>query len=313
LSDDGKSQPKGRRRRARTALVVLRRRITRACDKLKSAEDFYAKLSAYVAPVLAEFGDSLPSGARGNLENVRQMAEARSADAGTTCRLCKGQLKDAIKDVSNRLGVEGKIRDALSPLEEIAPGWLVASPVAQVIAVAVTVVAGGGLAAAVAMTAGGGGGVDTVSNSTPSTAAAPSPSPSGNVAGGGALPDPCELVTTDDAAAVLGGTVDSTASPPSESTRSCLYELTDADPSDCRYVLAYVSSDASVQNAEREAGLGDEAYWIIEDGAQLIARRDDLWVTLDVWSSTDCTRTDAPVAQSRADARDLTRIALERL
>ena len=311
-SGDG-GDSKRRLRKARAALVILRRRVTRACDKLKSVDDFYSKLSALVAPVLAEFGDSFPPGARTHLETVRDAVEARSIEMWTTCKLCKGQLKEAIKDISHHLGLEGQIRDALEPLENLAPQWLLATPLAQMAAVAVTVVAGGGLAAAVATTvAGGGGGDGSASDRKPASTSVASAG-TGDAVSSGSLPDPCELVTEADTEPVLGGPVDITPSEPGGNLRDCLYDPLGTADGDCRYVVVYVATDASLSNLETEPGLGDEAYWLLEDAAQLIVRQGDLWVTLDVWSSSECARDATPVAQSRDDARALMGIALDRL
>jgi hypothetical protein len=307
-----------RRRRLRAALVLLRRRMVKGCKQMQSAGGFYDDVARNLGPVLSEFSDILPAGARESLSKVNSLVQERRADLDTACKLCKGEVKNAIKDVSSRLGVEGRIREALSPLENLAPQWLVASPLAQLVVAAVVVLVGGGTVAAVggAMVSGGG-------ETEPPHAVAASPNGDVSEADAGTeadeaaargLPAACDLVLVSQVESFFGGDAEVNSNNGSDYSM-CGFAPVDGSCQDAGILLT-TTKPGNLDGSENTiAGLGDEAYYH-DYQVTLYVRQDEFWLSVTVNSEPpECFNNIEPehTERMRAESVELTRSALASL
>jgi hypothetical protein len=303
-----------RKRRLRAALVLLRRRVTKACNKFSSATELLDDVTKHVGPLLAEFSDVLPGDARAHLERMVRAAQEGRADLATACKLCKGEVDGAIRDVSSQLGIEGQIREALRPLEQRLPDWLVASPVAQgVAAVVVVVLVGGGTAGAVTAIAnansGGGSSAEQSRADGAASPAAGAAQGSPISAGDSTLPDECDLVTAADAEAVLGEAVVSVEG------GGCTYHVARAPEAPCPRVTVDVRQGAASEtppaSAEIVEGLGDLAY--INANA-LSVLEGDIGLAIGAWfTEPPCGASQAEIDSWHDEWREIAEAAISRL
>jgi hypothetical protein len=315
MASEGGADSRRRRRRLRAALVILRRRIVKGCKQMQSAGSFFDDVAKNLGPILSEFGDILPTGARESLGEVNTLVQERRADLDTACKLCKGEVRNAIKDVSSRLGVEGRIREALSPLEELAPEWLVASPLAQAVAAAVVVLAGGGTVAAVggAMVSGGGGNQsspEVAASTNGDTSQADTGPGSDTDAAFGEVPNACDLVSISQVESFLGGEVDV-----SGGGDLCQFDPVDDSCQQAGIIVARTKPGNLDGDENTISGLGDEAYYF--DFQHVVyVRQDDYWLTVSVTSAPpDCFNNVEPEHTERrqAESVELARSALANL
>jgi hypothetical protein len=301
----------------RAALVLARRRLVKACNTVQSAGSYYDKILQNVGPILSEFADVLPEGAARSLESVQAMASERRADLDTACKVCKREFRSAIKDVSSRLGVEGQIRQALQPLENMAPQWLVASPVAQALVAVGIVLVGGGLAAGIGAVASGGG-TEEATTADPGGGAGIVNNPGGSPGTGaaGSLPDACDLVTVAEVEELLGPVeVDSISG--SEGSQ-CLFQPVDPNEG-CHGAGVRVEPEEPLNldgsASESLGGLGDEAYWL-EFQSAVYVRQGDTWLIVHtVTGPPDCGSNILPehFDRRREEAINLTEAAISRV
>ena len=295
---DNDRELKRKRRKARAALVLLRRRITSVCGKAMDAGKFYDKVAAYTAPVMSEYGEVLPSDARGHMDRLMELLTERRDEAETACRLCKGEVQAAIKGVTAQLGIQGAVLNTLRPIEDVAPSWLVDGPLAEVAVALAVVLVGGSVAAGFAVLASGGGTEEeataaSVPSSTPITFEAetgPQGTPETSAAPL-AIASACDVLTPEIADSHLLGPV-----PEMNGTNgrvsSCDY-LVPGNPVSCEsltltlYPPNYFSGSLPWSGSPAIEGVGDEAYSPDNSDyrATLNVRKGDVWADISVTCS----------------------------
>ncbi len=139
------------------------------------------------------------------------------------------------------------------------------------------------------------------------------------------LPDPCALISAEDAQRVFGKASIESSSQPTESTRDCSYrEVTGArganDPTyGCPAGLGIeVWSDSALDPSKAEAipGLGEEAYWTVKVGTpSLWARQGNVRfsIGLSYESLCDDETPDALASKARSNIEMLAQNAVSRL
>jgi hypothetical protein len=105
-----------------------------------------------------------------------------------------------------------------------------------------------------------------------------------------ALPDPCQLITREDALQVFGKVAIESGSAPVENARDCSYRETSGasganDPAlGCPLglgVQVWADSARDLAKNEKISGLGDEAYWVSKTGTpSLWARRGEIRISV---------------------------------
>jgi hypothetical protein len=276
---------------------------------MKSAGAFYDDVSKNLGPILSEFADVMPDGARESLNRVNALVQDRRADLETACKVCKGEVKAAIKDVSSRMGIEGKIREALVPLERLAPAWLVTSPAAQMVVGVAAVLVGGGSIAAV-----GGAMVTASSGGDSGDSGTVAPNGTGGSGSGtnSTLPDACDLLTAADAESVMGEEV------VQQEGAECVYwPVTDPNGiQGCPRVSIAVfrnNPPTSGPDVEEEPGLGDFAYWHPSNRLEVYVG--DVGFAVSAWlkGPGDCGVTGDELLSWRDEWRTLAKAAVARL
>ena len=148
-ADTGSSVSKRRKRRARAALILFRRRLTRICSRASSAQDFYDKVKSYLDPVLQAYPDVIPEGSRSRLESALGLAEGVQGNLEQACNLLHGEVDGLIQELAGQLGIDDKARDWMGTLTSPLAGLLEASPFAKaVVATLVVVLTGGAITGA---------------------------------------------------------------------------------------------------------------------------------------------------------------------
>ena len=89
MNQEERPPDRRRRRRAAAALTDLRERLTGACGKFAKVEDWRGFLAQHFTPLLNEFGDVLPAGARGLLEGAADVAEPTQAGIAKACEMLR--------------------------------------------------------------------------------------------------------------------------------------------------------------------------------------------------------------------------------
>src|SRR3990172_2230299 len=105
MTEGDRPPDRRRRRRAAAALTDLRERLTGTCGKFAKVEDWRGFLAQHFTPLLNEFGDVLPPGARGLLEG----GAVRGGDGG-------GPAQPAV------LGVSASPTGGAPPRGDATPG-----------------------------------------------------------------------------------------------------------------------------------------------------------------------------------------------
>jgi len=329
MTEGERTPDRRRRRRAAAALTDLRERLTGACGKFAKVEDWRGFLAQHFTPLLNEFGDVLPAGARGLLEGAADVAEPTQAGIAKACEMLRGGLKAVAEEMAAQTGLQARIQNAIQtavrPVTKLVPDAIAKTALGKaLVALALAAVGAGSMAgvAAVVMSGGGGGPTQPAALGVSASPTAPADStanlPTGTAtpgAPGGSLTDSCALVTEADAAEAFG-------QPPAEvETDSegelCRYLTVSLD--DCREIAIFTGDDAeellsTQSDAEPATGVGDEAYWTIQSvfgsGGMLLVRQGEFALGLTVWLTPECS---ANVYEWKDEAIGLALKALERL
>jgi len=327
-----------RRRRAAAALTDLRERLTGACGKFAKVEDWRGFLAQHFTPLLNEFGDVLPAGARGLLEGAADVAEPTQAGIAKACEMLRGGLKSVAEEMAARTGLQQRIQDAIQqafrPVAALVPDAIAKTTLGKaLVALALAAVGAGSIAgvAAVVMSGGGGGlaqpSVLGVSANPTATADSTANLPTGTAtpgAPGGSLPDPCTLVTKADAEAAFGeppAEIETDSFPIGSSGGFCSYWTSEGP--DCRSmdIRTGENNDSlldypeSFHDGQPVTGIGDEAYVGILDaafvGTQVVVRQGEFSLFVSARLSPQCVNVDD--SQWRDEVTALAVLGLSRL
>ena len=164
MNQEERPQDRKRRRRAAAALTDLRERLTGACGKFAKVEDWRGFLAQHFTPLLNEFGDVLPLGARGLLEGAADVGEPTQAGIAKACEMLRGGLKSVAEEMAAQTGLQARIQDAiqtgLRPVAGLVPDAIAKTTLGKaLVALALAAVGAGSIAgvAAVVMSGGDGG------------------------------------------------------------------------------------------------------------------------------------------------------------
>ena len=328
MTEEERPPDRKRRRRAAAAFTDLRERLTGACGKFAKVEDWRAFLAQHFTPLLSEFGDVLPAGARGLLEGAADVAEPTQAGIAKACEMLRGGLKSVAEEMAAQTGIQARIQDAiqqtLRPVAGLVPDAIAKTTLGKaLVALALAAVGAGSIAgvAAVVMSGDGGpaqpavlGASASPTAMTSSTSSLPPGATLTPTAGSanGALPDPCSLITAEDARALFGEDVVQT------SESSCDYRPVSAPtPADgCPVVslsLWHTQEYRPDTSSETEPGLGDEAFW--DSGNTLIVIKGDIAFSVSAWlkHAPQCGASEAEIRSWRDEWRSLAKVVLSRL
>ena len=277
MTEGEQTEDRERRRRAAAALKGARGRLTTACEKFATVEEWRAKVTQYLRPVLEEFGDVLPEGARGMLESAAEVTEPTRAGIAKSCRVLRGGLSSVAKELSAQTGLTGRMQETLRrvtrPAINLLPAAFRESVLVQaLVATGLVVVGIGSLTAVAVIVAGGGGGGDAGSGNDPAlfTTVTVPPLVVGDASqtpgAGDDLPDPCSLMTAAEAEALFG---EPAVQEPS--TYFCRYHPA-SRPADelCPRANLEIVDDME-EPGETVGGLGHRSYfaslalWVYED------------------------------------------------
>src|SRR3972149_7714891 len=132
MTEGDRPPDRRRRRRAAAALTDLRERLTGACGKFAKVEDWRAFLAQHFTPLLNEFGNVLPAGARGLLEGAADVAEPTQAGIAKACEMLRGGLKAVAEEMAAQTGLQARIQDAiqqtLRPVAGLVPHAIAKTP-----------------------------------------------------------------------------------------------------------------------------------------------------------------------------------------
>ena len=332
MTEGERTPDRRRRRRTAAALTDLRERLTGTCGKFAKVEDWRAFLAQHFTPLLNEFGDVLPTGARSLLEGAAGVAEPTQAGIAKACEMLRGGLKSVAEEMAAQTGLQARIQDAfqtaLRPVANLVPDAVATTTLGKaLVALALAAVGVGSIAgvAAIVMSGDGGGpaqqAVLGVSASPTASAQATTPTPSDSVVSGGLTPtsiDPCALVTKSEVEAALGRPVKDPRNVAGQPT--CVYD--DAmqpsggivsSPPGIGINLAFYTTggaqdfsrfknDASLPHTP-VTSIGDDAFWT---GGSLYVLRGDFYFDVTMYTSD-------PDAAKLEVAKGLAQIVLGRL
>jgi len=311
---EGESPPdRKRRRRAAAALTDLRERLTGACGKFAKVEDWRGFLAQHFTPLLSEFGDVLPAGARGLLEGAADVAEPTQAGIAKACEMLRGGLKSVAEEMAARTGLQARIQNAiqetLRPVTKLVPDAVAKSTLGKaLVALALAAVGAGSIAgvAAVVMSGDGGGPAQQAVlgvSASPTAAAQPTQQPT-TPPTLGLTPtsiDPCPLVTKSEVESALGRPVKDPRNVAGQPT--CVYEeildpppqgIVTSPPGVGINLGLYTTGGAQEFSSFRDrypvpptpvTGIGDDAF--STDGALYVLKGDFYFVVVMYTSDPD--------------------------
>ena len=328
MTEGDRPPDRRRRRRAAAALTDLRERLTGACGKFAKVEDWRAFLAQHFTPLLSEFGDVLPPGARGLLEGAADVAEPTQAGIAKACEMLRGGLKSVAEEMAARTGLQQRIQDAiqetLRPVTKLVPDAIAKTTMGKaLVALALAAVGVGSMAgvAAVVMSGDGGGAAQPAVlgvSASPTATAQPTQQPT-TVVGGGLTPtsiDPCALLTKSEVDAALGRPVKDPRNVAGQPT--CVYDDSmqpsgAPNPAGIGINLAFYTTGGAQEfsrfknNASLAptpvTGIGDDAFWT---GGSLYVLRGDFYFDVTMYTS------DPDVARLEI-AKNMAQIVLSRL
>ncbi|MEX0800899.1 MAG: hypothetical protein WD379_06765 [Dehalococcoidia bacterium] len=326
MAEGDGSQDRQRRRLAATALRGARGRLTTACEKFATVDEWRANVVKYLSPVLDEFADVLPAGARGLLESSAEVTEPTKEGIARSCEMLRGGLKSVAKEVSSQTGLTAQAKELLrqvtTPVMNLLPAGLRESTLAQALVATGLAAVGIGSMTAVAVIVASGGGSDPAANvgsaASPTAIAQPTQQPTTSPTLG-LTPtsiDPCALVTKSELEAVLGRPVEDPRNAAGQPT--CVYDDSmqpagAPNPAGIGINLAfYTTGGAQEFSSFRDrypapptpvTGIGDDAFWT---GGSLLVLRGDFWFDVTMYTSD-------PDAAKLEIAKNIAQIVLGRL
>jgi hypothetical protein len=302
MAEGDQTQDEKRRRRAAAALRDVRGRLTTACQKFATVDNWRAKVTKFLHPVLDEFADVLPAGARDLLESAAQVSEPTKAGILKSCEMLRGGLESVAREMSAQTGLTGQAQQTLrritTPVMSLLSPGLRESTLAQALVAAALAAVGIGSITAVAVALAGGGGagggppassVGSASSPTPTASASAEASPTAGLQSGG-ISEACPGIAEAAGQGVFGEPAQSqdNADPSSQGCDVWPASRPYAETEDHFHVFVLpFAPDTSGLAAVSE--LGDEAYW--EPNAQALAVR-----TGETWLSVNISRWNAGVA-----------------
>ena len=332
MTEGEQSPDRKRRRRAAAGLTDLRERLTGACGKFAKVDDWRAFLAQHFTPLLNEFGDVLPAGARGLLEGAADVAEPTQAGIAKACEMLRGSLKSVAQETAAQTGLQARIQNAIQtavrPVAGLVPDAIAKTTMGKaLVALALAAVGAGSIAgvAAVVMSGDGGGPAQpALQGVTASLTAAAQltqqpTTPSNSAVSGGLTPtsiDPCTLVTKSEVEAALGRPVEDPRNVAGQPT--CVYDDSmqpsgAPNPKGIGINLAfYTTGGAQEFSGFRDrypapptpvTGIGDDAFWT---GGSLLVLRGDFYFDVTMYTSD-------PDAAKLETAKALAQIVLGRL
>ena len=313
--------------------MLFRRRLTALCGKFASVEEWHDHLAQHLQPILSEFDDVLPAAIHQRLQQAATVTQPTREGLSTCCDALKGEVDAVARDLAAHLGLEGRVRELLRPLADLAPAWLAESALAKAAVAAAIALLGGGVTAAVIVVAMGDGGAGDEARqprvTTPTSAAgqgtptvAPSPTTEPSFTAGGLTPvgiDPCILLTKSEVEAELGQPIEEPRRLADQPT--CVYEEITEPPPEGIVVTPpgvgmnlYFYTTGGAQDFDRfknepslaatpVPGIGDDAFWTT--GALYVLKGDFYFALVMYVSGSDET--------NRERAQNLAKIALGRL
>jgi hypothetical protein len=326
MAEEKRPPDRRRRRRAAAAFTDLRERLTGACGKFAKVEDWRGFLAQHFTPLLNEFGDVLPPGARGLLEGAADVAEPTQAGIAKACEMLRGGLKSVAEEMAAQTGLQARIQDAiqtaLRPVAGLVPDAVAKTTLGKaLVALALAAVGVGSITgvAAVVMSGDGGPTQPAVGASASSTATAQPTQQPTTVVGGGLTPtsiDPCALLTKSEVDAALGRAVKDPRNVAGQPT--CVYDDSmqpsgAPNPAGIGINLAFYTTggaqdfsrfkdDASLPHTP-VTSIGDDAFWT---GGSLYVLRGDFYFDVTMYTSD-------PDAAKLETAKNIAQIVLSRL
>ena len=273
-------------------------------------EDWRGFLAQHFTPLLNEFGDVLPTGARGLLEGAADVAEPTQAGIAKACEMLRGGLKSVVEEMATQTGLQARIQNAiqtvLRPVAGLVPDAVAKTTLGKaLVALALAAVGAGSIAgvAAVVMSGDGGGPAQPAVigvSASPTATAQPTQQPT-TPPTLGLTPtsiDPCALVTKSEVEAALGRPVEDPRNVAGQP--SCVYDEV-PEPSQPGVVTPswgvginlafYTTGGAQQYNSNKNEptlartpvpGIGDDAFWT---GGSLYVLRGDFYFDVTMYTS----------------------------